>query len=155
MFQACLQPFHRTHSLDYGIVAKGTIVLELDDGKRVTLKEGDTIVQRGTIHAWRNESTEWARIYFIVLGEAFFAITVLQPKRIAQTPAQSMWEAKSFQRNGERQHEKFDFGFVEPSFRPRKLIVALQGEVINVGDALYSRGVYRKPEPFIVSSVTP
>ncbi|KAJ3476352.1 hypothetical protein NLI96_g11216 [Meripilus lineatus] len=59
--------FHRTHSLDYGIVNKGTIVLQLDNGKRVTLNEGDVVVQRGTIHTWRNESTEWARIYFILL----------------------------------------------------------------------------------------
>jgi len=61
-------PFHRTISLDYGIVTKGSIVLELDDDKRVTLNEGDTVIQRGTIHAWRNESSEWTRIYFIVLG---------------------------------------------------------------------------------------
>lgn len=44
------------------------MVLELDDGERITLNEGDTIVQRGTMHAWRNETTEWARIYFVVLG---------------------------------------------------------------------------------------
>ncbi|KAJ3484193.1 hypothetical protein NLI96_g5804 [Meripilus lineatus] len=62
-----VSPFHRTHSLDYAIVVKGTIVLELDNDKRVTLHEGDTVVQRGTIHAWRNESDEWARVYFVVL----------------------------------------------------------------------------------------
>jgi hypothetical protein len=67
-----IQPFHRTISLDYGIVTKGSIVLELDDDKRVTLNEGDTVIQRGTIHAWRNESSEWTRIYFIVLGKLFF-----------------------------------------------------------------------------------
>ncbi|KAJ7088200.1 hypothetical protein C8R43DRAFT_1050810 [Mycena crocata] len=63
-----VSPVHRTVSLDYGIVAKGTVVLELEDGKRVTLKEGDTVVQRGTMHQWRNETTEWARVYFIGLG---------------------------------------------------------------------------------------
>lgn len=67
-----MKAFHRTHSLDYGIVNKGTIVLQLDNGKRVTLNEGDVVVQRGTIHTWRNESTEWARIYFILLGKYFF-----------------------------------------------------------------------------------
>jgi len=61
-------PYHRTITLDYGIVTKGTITLELDDGKLVTLKEGDTIVQRGTIHSWRNDTDEWARVYFIILG---------------------------------------------------------------------------------------
>ncbi|KAF7340311.1 Cupin-2 domain-containing protein [Mycena venus] len=63
-----VSPAHRTVSLDYGIVAKGSMVLELDDGEKITLNEGDTIVQRGTMHTWRNESTEWARIYFVVLG---------------------------------------------------------------------------------------
>ncbi|KAJ7259674.1 hypothetical protein C8J57DRAFT_1338937 [Mycena rebaudengoi] len=61
-------PFHRTISVDYGIVAKGSVILELDDGERVSLTEGDTVVQRGTIHTWRNESTEWAKMYFIMLG---------------------------------------------------------------------------------------
>ncbi|KAJ7022988.1 hypothetical protein C8F04DRAFT_1136373 [Mycena alexandri] len=42
-----VSPMHRTVSLDYGIVAKGSMVLELDDGERITLNEGDAIVQRG------------------------------------------------------------------------------------------------------------
>jgi len=61
-------PFHRTLSMDYGIVAKGQVVLVLDNDERVTLNEGDVVVQRGTIHSWRNETDEWARIYFVVLG---------------------------------------------------------------------------------------
>lgn len=43
--------------------------MELENGERTILKEGDIVVQRGTIHTWRNESTEWVRIYFILLGE--------------------------------------------------------------------------------------
>ncbi|KAJ7058759.1 hypothetical protein C8F01DRAFT_1370956 [Mycena amicta] len=61
-------PIHRTLSLDYGIVFKGTIVLELENGERLTLKEGDTVVQRGTIHTWRNETDEWTKIYFVMIG---------------------------------------------------------------------------------------
>ena len=61
-----LQPFHRTESLDYAIVAKGSVVLQIDDGKKVTLN-GDILCQRGTAHAWRNESSEWARVYFVRL----------------------------------------------------------------------------------------
>lgn len=38
--------FHRTQSLDYGIVLKGTIQLVLDDGVETTMKEGDVAVQR-------------------------------------------------------------------------------------------------------------
>ena len=57
---------HRSDSLDYGIVISGHIELELDDGSRTLLGPGDIIVQRGTIHSWRNPSeTEWARLIFI------------------------------------------------------------------------------------------
>lgn len=59
---------HRTESLDFGIVGRGSIVLEFESGEISTLKEGDVIVQRGTIHSWKNVSDEWARIYFVVLG---------------------------------------------------------------------------------------
>ncbi|KAJ7433436.1 hypothetical protein B0H11DRAFT_2121781 [Mycena galericulata] len=62
-----VSPMHRTVSLDYAIVFKGSVTLELEEGKRVTLNEGDTVVQRGTMHTWRNETSEWARVYFVVL----------------------------------------------------------------------------------------
>ncbi|KAJ7696361.1 hypothetical protein B0H16DRAFT_1485013 [Mycena metata] len=32
------------------------------------ITEGDTVVQRGTMHVWRNETTEWAKVYFVMLG---------------------------------------------------------------------------------------
>ncbi|KAJ6614935.1 hypothetical protein B0H10DRAFT_1946212 [Mycena sp. CBHHK59/15] len=64
-----VSPKHRTITVDYGIVAKGSVILELDDGEKVTLNEGDTIVQRGTMHTWRNASqTEWAKMHFVMLG---------------------------------------------------------------------------------------
>src|SRR6478736_6215624 len=48
-------PFmHRTETLDYAILLKGECDLELDDGERVSLKPGDVVVQRGTMHAWVN-----------------------------------------------------------------------------------------------------
>ncbi|KAJ7649511.1 hypothetical protein DFH06DRAFT_1331875 [Mycena polygramma] len=59
-------PMHRTVSLDYAIVFKGSIVLELEEGERIVLNEGDTVVQRGTMHAWRNETSEWAKVYFVM-----------------------------------------------------------------------------------------
>ncbi|KZW03416.1 hypothetical protein EXIGLDRAFT_758775 [Exidia glandulosa HHB12029] len=60
-------PMHRTYSLDYGVVMKGEITMILDDGARVVLKEGDIVVQRGTIHEWRNETNEWGRMIFVCL----------------------------------------------------------------------------------------
>ena len=75
MYPGEQSPFHRTHSLDYGIVLSGELELELDGGARTRLRPGDIVVQRGTIHLWRNPSpTETCRIVF-VLTEAC-AVTV-------------------------------------------------------------------------------
>jgi quercetin dioxygenase-like cupin family protein len=61
-------PMHRTNSIDYGIILSGTIELELENHEIKTLSQGDIIVQRGTIHQWRNpSSTEICRIVFILI----------------------------------------------------------------------------------------
>jgi quercetin dioxygenase-like cupin family protein len=61
-------PMHRTNSIDYGIVMAGRIVLELDDGAETELGPGDIVVQRGTIHRWRNPSDdEVCRIVFVLI----------------------------------------------------------------------------------------
>ena len=58
---------HRTQSLDYGIVLEGDMAMDLDDGSSTLLTKGDIVVQRGTMHAWRNASTtQWARMLFIL-----------------------------------------------------------------------------------------
>jgi mannose-6-phosphate isomerase-like protein (cupin superfamily) len=59
---------HRTPTLDYVTVIKGKVVLELDDGKAVELHPGDTVVQQGTRHAWRNPTSEPATISVAMLG---------------------------------------------------------------------------------------
>ncbi len=51
-------PMHRTNSLDYGIVIAGEVQLELDNGAVEVCRAGDIIVQRGTIHLWRNVSAD-------------------------------------------------------------------------------------------------
>lgn len=53
---------HRSISLDYILVAKGKVVLTLDDGSRTTVNEGELVVQQATMHGWDNETDEWARI---------------------------------------------------------------------------------------------
>ena len=45
---------HRTVSLDYGIVFKGSVIMHLDDGSTTRINEGEVIVQRGTMHAWES-----------------------------------------------------------------------------------------------------
>jgi quercetin dioxygenase-like cupin family protein len=60
-------PMHRTNSIDYGIVLQGEIELELDDGAKRTIREGGIIVQRGTVHLWRNTTDTVTRIAFILI----------------------------------------------------------------------------------------
>lgn len=56
---------HRTQSVDYGIVLEGQIESVLDSGETQLMGRGDVMVQRATMHAWRNPSqTEWARMIF-------------------------------------------------------------------------------------------
>lgn len=64
-------PMHRSNSIDYGIVLSGTVELELDDGCVTTAHAGDVVIQRGTIHLWRNPSpTEPCRIIFVLIEAA-------------------------------------------------------------------------------------
>ncbi len=63
-------PMHRTSSIDYGIVISGAIELELDNQVFKTMVAGDIIVQRGTIHKWRNPSSETICRIVFVLTEA-------------------------------------------------------------------------------------
>ncbi|MBE0558621.1 MAG: cupin domain-containing protein [Proteobacteria bacterium] len=59
--------WHRTDSLDYGIVLSGEIDMQLDEGE-VHLKAGDVVVQRGTIHNWVNRGNEPCVIAFILIA---------------------------------------------------------------------------------------
>ena len=45
----------KTRTLDFYLVLEGEITLVLDT-EEVHLKAGDTVVQRGTNHAWSNRS---------------------------------------------------------------------------------------------------
>jgi quercetin dioxygenase-like cupin family protein len=67
MLPGASSPMHRTSSIDYGIIISGKIELELDNQIFKTLGQGDIIVQRGTIHRWRNPSSdEVCRIVFVL-----------------------------------------------------------------------------------------
>jgi quercetin dioxygenase-like cupin family protein len=60
--------FHSTDTIDYGVVIEGEIVLDLGDGGRQVLPAGTCVVQRGTRHAWRNETGRPALVAFVVVG---------------------------------------------------------------------------------------
>jgi quercetin dioxygenase-like cupin family protein len=57
---------HRTDSIDFAVVMKGEIDMELD-GTSVHLKAGDVLVQRGTIHNWVNRGSEPCQIAFALV----------------------------------------------------------------------------------------
>jgi len=59
---------HRTDSIDYAVVISGQIDMELDDGVTVTLKAGDVLVQRGTIHNWVNRGSEVCIVAFVLIS---------------------------------------------------------------------------------------
>jgi quercetin dioxygenase-like cupin family protein len=58
---------HRTDSVDYAVVIAGEIDMELD-GQTVTLKAGDVLVQRGTVHNWVNRSNDVAIVAFVLVS---------------------------------------------------------------------------------------
>ena len=53
----------KTQTLDFCLVLEGEITLVLDTAE-VHLKAGDTVVQRGTNHAWSNRSNQPCRVAF-------------------------------------------------------------------------------------------
>jgi len=59
---------HTTETVDYGIVVRGEMTLELDDGQKVHLRQGDCVVQNGTRHRWRNPLPEPCLMAFISIG---------------------------------------------------------------------------------------
>jgi mannose-6-phosphate isomerase-like protein (cupin superfamily) len=62
--------FHRTRSIDYGIVLSGEITLLVDEGE-VTARAGDIVIQRGTNHGWINRTDHSCRIAFILIDGVF------------------------------------------------------------------------------------
>lgn len=61
-------PMHTTDTLDYGVVIRGEIILELEDGKSIHLRQGDCVVQNGTRHRWRNPLTEPCLMAVVMIG---------------------------------------------------------------------------------------
>ncbi len=49
---------HQTPTVDVIVVISGEMDLVLDGGAEVHLQPGDSVVQRGTMHAWRNTGPE-------------------------------------------------------------------------------------------------
>ncbi|HEX3284279.1 MAG TPA: cupin domain-containing protein [Mycobacterium sp.] len=65
---------HATDTIDFEVVLEGTAVLELDDGAEVTLNPGDTVVQNGTRHRWKNPGDKPARLALFICGANHSAV---------------------------------------------------------------------------------
>lgn len=59
---------HTTDTVDFEYVLSGEVILELDDGAEVHLKPGDTVVQNGTRHRWRNPGTVPCTMVLFICG---------------------------------------------------------------------------------------
>jgi len=59
--------WHKTDTVDYGIILSGELVLELED-EVVNLHPGDVIIQRQTNHSWANRGTEPCVVAFILIA---------------------------------------------------------------------------------------
>ena len=57
---------HKTDSIDYIILLKGDVTLILDEDE-IDVKPFDTVVQRGTNHAWRNNGDEPALLIAVLI----------------------------------------------------------------------------------------
>jgi hypothetical protein len=64
--------WHRTTTLDYNILLSGELVLMVDEGE-TTLFPGDVVIQRNTMHAWRNDTRTpvfWVAVLVPILRQA-------------------------------------------------------------------------------------
>jgi quercetin dioxygenase-like cupin family protein len=59
---------HTTPTIDFEVVLAGEVELELDDGVKVLLREGDTVVQNGTRHRWSNPGEVPATLAVFICG---------------------------------------------------------------------------------------
>jgi len=59
-------PMHATDTLDFLVVVSGEVVFITESGETL-LKAGDVLVDRGALHAWRNDSDRPCRIVNVLL----------------------------------------------------------------------------------------
>ena len=78
--------FHRTETIDFGIVLSGEIVLLLDEGE-TTVRQGDIVVQRGTNHGWANRTDQPCRIAFILIDGRCTDGLELSPTELPVSPS--------------------------------------------------------------------
>ena len=66
---------HTTATIDYEYIVSGRVLLELDDGVTVEVGPGDTVVQNGTRHSWRNPFAEPCTMVVVLVGANHSSVT--------------------------------------------------------------------------------
>jgi mannose-6-phosphate isomerase-like protein (cupin superfamily) len=61
------QVMHATRTVDYCIVLSGEVVCVLESGE-ATLREGDVLIQRGTVHGWSNRTDAPCSLVCVQVG---------------------------------------------------------------------------------------
>lgn len=59
---------HTTDTVDLEVILSGEVILELDDGAERLLRPGDTVVQNGTRHRWRNPGPQPCLMAIFMVG---------------------------------------------------------------------------------------
>lgn len=65
---------HRSQTVDYGVVLEGEMEMVMDSGQSVVLRPGDVCIQRGTWHQWRNTTSKWNRMIFVLMDAEPLAV---------------------------------------------------------------------------------
>lgn len=60
-----VSPMHATNTIDYVIVLEGEATIVLETGE-TRLKAGDVFVDRGVLHAWRNDTNKPYRVVSVM-----------------------------------------------------------------------------------------
>ncbi|RAK77249.1 cupin domain-containing protein [Aspergillus fijiensis CBS 313.89] len=63
-------PMHRTMTSDTVVLLEGEMEITLDSGETRTLKAGDVLVQRATMHRWRNITPNNGRARWVAFIQA-------------------------------------------------------------------------------------
>jgi mannose-6-phosphate isomerase-like protein (cupin superfamily) len=62
-------PYHKSETVDYGIVLEGQRILQLGD-RELAMDPGDVVVQVGNWHGWTNR-TSYSLMAFVMMGANF------------------------------------------------------------------------------------
>lgn len=65
-----VSPMHRTMTLDTIIILEGDVELYLDSGESRTLHTGDIVIQRGTMHQWKNVTPNGGILRMAAIAQA-------------------------------------------------------------------------------------